>query len=165
MEQDFEQIYQTYAPDLYYFILQMCRNEHLAMDILQDTMLKAVISIDQFKGECSMKTWLCTIAKHIYFDYLKKAETKNISLESLPEYAEQNHFEQQIYDTQQALQIHKVLHCLEEPYREIFMLKVFAELKYKDIGAIFHQSENWAGVMFYRAKKKLIKLLQEEDIL
>ncbi|MDE7121793.1 MAG: sigma-70 family RNA polymerase sigma factor [Oscillospiraceae bacterium] len=165
MEQDFEQIYQTYAPELYYFILQMCRNEHLAMDILQDTMLKAVISINQFKGECSMKTWLCTIAKHIYFDHLKKAETKNISLEILPEYAEQNHFEQQIYDTQQALQIHKVLHCLEEPYREIFMLKVFAELKYKDIGAIFHQSENWAGVMFYRAKKKLIKLLQEEDIL
>lgn len=165
MEQEFEQIYQTYAPELYYFILQMCRNEHLAMDILQDTMLKAVISIEKFKGECSMKTWLCTIAKHIYFDYLKRAESKTISLEILPEQTEQNTFEQQISDTEQALQIHKVLHFLEEPYREIFMLRVFAELKYKDIGAIFNQSENWAGVMFYRAKKKLIKLLQEEDIL
>ncbi|MDE6004428.1 MAG: sigma-70 family RNA polymerase sigma factor [Oscillospiraceae bacterium] len=153
MHEEFEKIYQDYAEDLYYFILQMCRNENLAMDILQDTMLKAVTSIDKFKGECSMKTWLCTIAKHIYFDYLKKAESKNISLEILPEHAEQNSFEQQISDSEQALQIHKILHKLEEPYREIFMLRVFAELKYVDIGAIFNQSENWAGVMFYRAKK------------
>ncbi|MDE5738429.1 MAG: sigma-70 family RNA polymerase sigma factor, partial [Oscillospiraceae bacterium] len=154
MHEEFEKIYQAYAEDLYYFILQICRNEHLAMDILQDTMLKAVTSIDKFKGECSMKTWLCTIAKHIYFDSLKKAESKNISLEILPEHAEQNNFEQKILDSEQALQIHKILHHLEEPYREIFMLRVFAELKYADIGAIFNQTENWAGVMFYRAKKK-----------
>lgn len=86
--------------------------------------------------------------KQIYFDYLPKAEFKNISLEIL---SGQNNFEQQIYDSEQTLQIHKILHKLEEFYQEIFMLRVFAE--YADIGAIFNKTENWAGVIFYRAKK------------
>ena len=142
----------------------MCCNEELAKDILQDTMLKAITNFDKFQGNCSLKTWLCTIARNLYYDYLKKSETQNLSFDDLPEQAEQNSFVQQITDSDSALRIHHLLHRLDEPYREVFTLRVFAELKFSDIASIFQKSESWAGVTFYRAKRKLIQLMKEEGL-
>ncbi len=161
--QELEEIYQLYAADVYHFVLQLCRNEALASDILQDTMLSAVQSIDQFKGECSMKTYLCKIARNHYFNHIKRAESRNLPLEeaqTVP--AEEVSIEHQFSDKMQALAIHQVLHTLEEPYKEIFSLRVFAELKFADIGKIFGQSENWARVTFFRAKEKIIRQLEKE---
>jgi RNA polymerase sigma-70 factor (ECF subfamily) len=65
----------------------------------------------------------------------------------------------------QALELHSVLHNLEEPYKEIFTLRVFAELKFNEIGKIFGKSENWARVTFFRSKEKIIGILEKEDFL
>ena len=85
MKQEFHEIYEKYSSDLYTFILRMCGNEQLASDILQDTMLKAMTSAESFKGSCSVRTWLCTIAKNLFYDHLKKAENNNQSIESVSE--------------------------------------------------------------------------------
>ena len=162
MELEFEEIYRLYANDLYKFILRLCKNETLAMDIMQDTMLKAITSIDKFNGSCFIKTYLCTIAKNNYFNYLKRAENRGISLDDAVQTADGTSFEESLDDKDSAMQIHKALHRLDEPYREIFSLRVFAELKFSDIAAVFGQSENWARVMFYRAKKKLLEMLKED---
>ena len=164
MEHEFEEIYRLYANDLYKFILRLCKNETLAMDIMQDTMLKAITSIDKFNGACSIKSYLCTIAKNEYFNHLKRADNRNLPLDEAEQAADNTDLEASIADSDRTLQIHKVLHKLDEPYREIFTLRVFAELKFSDIGAVFRQSENWAIVTFYRAKKKLIELLKEEEL-
>lgn len=164
MEHEFEEIYRLYANDLYKFILRLCKNETLAMDIMQDTMLKAITSIDKFSGSCSIRSYLCTIAKNEYFNHLKRADNRNLPLDEAGETADDTDLEAQLAESDRTLQIHKVLHRLDEPYREIFTLRVFAELKFADIGAVFGQSENWARVTFYRAKKKLIELLKEEEL-
>lgn len=163
MEREFDEIYRLYANDLYKFILRLCKNETLAMDIMQDTMLNAITSIDKFNGACSIKTYLCTIAKNNYFNYLKRADNHNIPLEEAEQFADSTSVEDSFESREQILQIHKALHRLDEPYREIFSLRVFAELKFSDIGAVFGQSENWARVSFYRAKKKLMGLLKEGE--
>ncbi len=163
MEREFDEIYRLYANDLYKFILRLCKNETLAMDIMQDTMLNAITSIDKFNGTCSIKTYLCTIAKNNYFNYLKRADNHNIPLEEAEQFADSTSVEDSFESREQILQIHKALHRLDEPYREIFSLRVFAELKFSDIGAVFGQSENWARVSFYRAKKKLMELLKEGE--
>ncbi|MBR5090486.1 MAG: sigma-70 family RNA polymerase sigma factor [Ruminiclostridium sp.] len=163
MEREFDEIYRLYANDLYKFILRLCKNETLAMDIMQDTMLNAITSIDKFNGTCSIKTYLCTIAKNNYFNYLKRADNHNIPLEEAEQFADGTSVEDSFESREQILQIHKALHRLDEPYREIFSLRVFAELKFSDIGAVFGQSENWARVSFYRAKKKLMELLKEGE--
>ena len=58
MNKEFDEIYKMYSADLYKFIMKLCRNEAQAMDIMQDTMLKAITSIDKFRGDCSIKTYL-----------------------------------------------------------------------------------------------------------
>ena len=68
-------------------------------------------------------------------------------------------------DRLQALELHSIIHRLDEPYKEVFTLRVFAELKFSEIGKIFGKSENWARVTFFRAKEKIINLLETEDLL
>ncbi len=163
MEREFDEIYRLYANDLYKFILRLCRNETLAMDIMQDTMLKAITNIDKFKGTCSVKSYLCAIAKNNYFNYLKRAENRTVPLDDAEQIADGTSLEDSFDSKEQVLQIHKALHKLDEPYREIFTLRVLAELKFSDIGAVFGESENWARVTYYRAKKKLTELLKEDE--
>lgn len=160
---EFDEIYRLYAKDVYRFALGLCRNEELARDIVQDTMLKAVKSIDKFDGRCSLKTYLCTIARNLCLNHAKKAETRNLPLDEAIEVPSDGSLEQQILDRLQAQRIHKALHRLEEPYKEVFTLHVFAEMKFKDIGELFDKSDNWARVIFFRAKEKIIAVIEEDN--
>lgn len=163
MKKELDEIYRLYASDVYHFILKLSQDETLAMDILQDTMLKAITSIDKFKGECSMKTYLCTIARNEYYNHLKRADHRNLPLDAAQNAAADEPLEHRISDKMQAIQLHRMLHRLDEPYKEIFMLRVFAELKFSEIGSLFGKSENWARVTFFRAKAKMLELLQNEE--
>lgn len=160
--EEFDEVYRLYAGDVYCYILALSHNKPLAKDILQNTMLKAFTSADKFRGECSVKTWLFGIAKNEYLNSIRRSENKNIPLDDSLNIADED-IEHRFSDRFQALEIHHILHQLDEPYKEIFSLRVFAELKFADIGEIFGKSENWARVTFYRAKEKIIKLLKEQE--
>lgn len=160
--EEFDEVYRLYASDVYRYIMALSRNEALAKDILQNTMLKAFTTADKFRGECTVKTWLCSIAKNEYLNSIRRVENKNFSLDEAVNAIDEN-IEHRFSDRFQALEIHRILHELDEPYKEIFSLRVFAELKFSDIGSIFGKSENWARVTFYRAKEKIIKLLKEQE--
>ncbi len=160
---DFDEIYRLYAGDVYHFALGLCHSPELAEDIVQDTMLRAVKSIDRFDGRCSLKTYLCTIARNLYINHVRKAESRNLPLDEAVEVSAETSPEQKTLDKLQAQQIHRALHRLEEPYKEVFSLRVFAELKFGDIGALFDKSDNWARVIFFRAKEKIIALIEKED--
>jgi RNA polymerase sigma-70 factor (ECF subfamily) len=164
MKQEFEEIYRLYAEDVYRFLLKLCRNEAIAMDILQDTMLKAITSIDKFKGNCSMKTYLCTIARNEFLNHQKRADNRHFSFDEAVNAAQEESPEHRILDRMQAMEIHRILHRLDEPYKEIFTLRVFAELKFSEIGSLFGKTENWARVTFFRAKARIIELMQEEQL-
>jgi len=160
VNKEMDEIYRLYAEDVYRFIYRLSRNEAVSCDILQDTMLKAVTNYSSFKGNCSVKTWLCTIARNEYYNYLKRAENNNSPLDD--KLAESS-FEEKLMDSAQAVSIHKMIHKLDEPYKEVFSLRVFAELKFTDIGAVFGKSENWARVTFFRAKEKIIDMMKREE--
>ena len=69
--------------------------------------------------------------------------------------------EEKLSDKQQAVQIHGILHNIEEPYKEVFNLRVFGELSFKQIADIFGKTESWARVTYYRAKVKIIEQMEE----
>ena len=151
---EFEEIYATYFSDVYMYIRRLSRDEHLAEEITSETFFKAISSIESFRGDCDIRVWLCQIAKNCYFTYLKK--TKRIdSIEDI-EIAEQSeNFEERFFQKDAAMQIQKVLHDIPDPYKEVFMWRVFAEMSFKQIGQIFHKSENWACVTYHRARSKI----------
>ena len=60
-----------------------------------------------------------------------------------------------VSDSDMAFRIHLVLHRLDEPYKEVFQLRVFGELSFSQIAAIFGKTESWARVTYHRAKLKI----------
>ncbi len=164
MDDEFNEIYRLYAKEVYRYILSLCRDRTLAEDILQNTMLKAFTNIDSFSCGCSVKTWLCSIARNEYFNHLKKADNRNIPLDENTTVVSDN-AEARAISSLSAVEILKLVHALDEPFREIFTLRFYGELKFSEIGEVFGKSENWARVSFFRAREKLAQMLEEEDLL
>lgn len=70
--------------------------------------------------------------------------------------------EQKLINQAEALHVHKVLHGLKEPYKEVFMLRLFGELSFDHISQIFGRTESWARVTYHRARMKIHNLLMED---
>lgn len=148
---DFEDIYSLYYNDVYKYVLSLCHNPSFAEDITHDTFIKAIKSIDTYREQCKFKVWLCQIAKNHYFTLYKKNKLQR------PEdiETEMENLENKLVVKETALEVHKALHSLQEPYKEVFSLRIFGELSFYDIGMLFEKTENWARVTFYRAKIKI----------
>lgn len=151
---DFSQVYDLYFRDVYKYALGICRNAQLAEEITQETFLKALKSLDTFKGECKLSVWLCQIAKNCYISHCRK--TKHLAFGAEMEQMDSGmDLEAQLTDQETAFAIHKILHRLEEPYKEVFSLRIFGELSFRQIGELFGKTENWARVTYHRARLKI----------
>ena len=151
---EFEEIYSEYFKDVYRYVLCLSKNESIAEDITQETFFKALKSIDSFKGNCKISVWLCQIAKNSYFSYLKKEQNNLERVEDTVD-AFDTGFEQMLVDDESAFEIYKVLHNLEEPYKEVFTLRFFGDLSFLEIAELFGKTESWARVTYHRARIKL----------
>lgn len=152
--------FEQYYEDVLRFLRGLSRDEHLAEELTQETFYHAMKSIHSFRGDSDLRVWLCSIAKNLFFTY--KDMQQRITLgETFEDYeTEEKMFVQIIADKEMALQIHKILHDLKEPYKEIFSLRIFGELSFKQIAELFHKSEHWACVTYHRAKEMIRKELQ-----
>lgn len=151
MDKNFEKIYSQYFNDVYKFCLSLCQNKTVAEEVTQETFFKALKNIDKYNEQCKFYVWLCQIAKNTYFTIYKKQKNN----EELDEIITDDNLIQKMIDKESAMEIYKQIHLLEEPYREIFYLRTFCELSFKDIALIYEKQENWARVMYYRAKLKI----------
>jgi len=154
---EIEKLYEKYFQNIYRYSLSLCRDKATAEDIACETFLKAIKSINNFRGDCSEKAWLCQIAKNTYFSMLKKA--KNVTPLDLSTEIEATDFTEKLLDKASALEIHRYLHNLEEPYKEVFSLRTFGELSFAEIAEIFGKTESWSRVTYHRSKIKLKEAL------
>lgn len=124
--------------------------------------VKAMRSIDTFRGETDIRVWLCQIAKNCYFSHLKKQQ-KIIDIDEVEFTDSKSTIEEQVLNQSDAIQIHRLLHDLAEPYKEVFMLRVFGELSFKQIADIFQKTDNWACVTYHRARNKILSQMEVEN--
>lgn len=157
---EFENIYRTYFKDVYLYVRSICLNEDVAEEITAETFFKAIKSLDSFRGTCDIRIWLCQIAKNCYFSYLRKGK-KQVDMSSIVEPVDESDLLQRICETEESLKIMEIVHSLNEPYKEIFMLRVSGELSFKQIAHLFKKIENWACVTFHRAKSKIKEKMEE----
>ena len=148
---DFEKLYLDYFNDVYKFVLSMSKNNAVAEEIVQETFFKALKNIKSFKNESTVKSWLFQIAKNTYFTYVSKAN-KNIALDNIIDIANDTDIAKEFLNKETSKKIHKILHKLKEPYKEIFYLRVFSNLSFREIADIFEHDENWARQTFHRSK-------------
>ena len=158
-----EELYRTYFDIVYRYIRSISQDGALAEEVTQETFFKALEKIDQFRGDCDVRVWLCQIAKNTLYDHLKKQKKQLLGDEKLEkaESAGGELLEEKLAQRSQAMEIHKVLHRLSEPYKEVFSLRIFGELTFREIGMLFGKSENWARVTYYRARVKIGEELEQ----
>lgn len=158
---DLERLYDEYFDSVYRFMLSISGNHHIAEEVTQETFFKALKKIDSFRGESSLTTWLYRIAKNIYCDHLKRSSRMGPAPDDIRE--DDAGVELEIVRKADTKEIHMIVHHLKEPYKEVFSLRIFGELSFRDIGEIFGKSEGWARVTYHRAKLMIKEELENED--
>lgn len=151
---DFEKIYTEHFTDVYRYVLSLCRDEAIAEEVTQETFFKALKSINSFHGTCKLYVWLCQIAKNTYFSLCKKNKRMRADIDEMQPDINID-LVGDLSDSESAKRLHRLLHNLKEPYKEVFTLRVFGELPFVQIGELFNKTDSWARVIFYRAKKQL----------
>lgn len=162
MVEQIEELYRNYFHDVYLFARSLTADESAAEEVTQETFFKAMKSVDKFRGDCDVRVWLCQIAKNLIFTGKKKQ--KRFTGEEIPETVSDSKIsiEESLEDSQQSMAIHRILHTMGEPHKEVFSLRVFGELSFRQIGEIFGKTESWARVTFHRAKLKIIDELEAQ---
>lgn len=162
---EFEQLYRAYFDDVYRYLCRLSGDERVAEELTSEAFFKAMRAIGGFRGDCDVRVWLCQIAKNCYYTHLKKEKQTgsldDAELSKLPQ--EESTIEEQCIRREDAAQIRAVLHTIPEPYKEVFLWRVFAELSFQQIGQIFGKSDNWACVTYHRAKAKIKSRLEGES--
>lgn len=151
---EFEQVYQAYFSDVYLYARSLSGDACLAEDITSETFVKAIDAIDSFRGTCEIRVWLCQIAKNCYLSHLRKDKKLVFSNEPVLAKVEADP-EAALLRQDTVVKVHQILHGLAEPYKEVFSLRVFGELSFKQIASLFGKSDNWACVTYHRARRKI----------
>ena len=157
---DFGDVYQAYRMLVYRFLLRLCHNEHLSEELTQEAFYQALRHADRFRGDSSMPTYLCGIAKRLYHARLRQAPTCPLT-EDVPSDAPD--LSDALSEADQQMTALKQLHSLPEPYREVFTLRTFCDLSHRQVGELFGKSDVWARVTYYRARQLLMDAMEREE--
>ena len=156
----FDRIYQDYFDPVYRYVLSLSGNQAVAAEITQETFFRALRNLDQFQGKSSLKTWLCSIARNLWISEQRKRKEQPLSdAETFSD--DSPGPEESIMRQDQSMHVHRLLHRLEEPYREVFTLRTLGQLSFRDIGELFGKTDNWACVVYHRARAMIRKEMGE----
>lgn len=158
-----EKLYEAFYMKVFSYVMTLAKDRNDAEEITQETFFRAISTDKSFRGDSDSYTWLCAIAKNIFID--SKRRYANQKDEVPEELADENKgIEEKLSDRETSLRIHTILHRLEEPYKEVFQLRVFGELSFAEIGSIFGKTETWARVTYHRARLKIKERMDEYEI-
>ncbi len=159
---DMEQVYQAYFLDVYRYALRLCGERALAEDITSDCFLRAMDRMHTYRGEGELRVWLCSIARNLYLSHLRRQARITLSgdLSTLPVLDDPA---ERVTTQDAGERAAQAVSALEEPARQIFRLRALQGLSFRDIAALYDKSENWACVVYHRARKKLMKALEKQD--
>ena len=159
---EFEELYSACFRKVYRFALSLCRSPAEAEEIAQETFFRAMDRIGSLPQDASVEAWLLRIAHNLFISSYRKrkkidpyAETEQVPL--------RDGVEDRLEDEAQAGQILRHLHELDEPYKEVFTLRALGDVPYAKIASLFGKGENWARVVYFRARKQLLERMEEED--
>lgn len=165
-----KKLYDHYKETVFGFFLRMTGNWEEAGELTQEVFFQACLSLYRFREDSSLKTWLFSIARNVYFKHLREKKKHRIQV-----------LEDNFSSLEQGIQgldppaeflirkeererIQKALARLSENARAIIILREYEQLSYEEIAGIFGQTVNWARVNFFRAKQQLRQVYREMEV-
>lgn len=160
-----DELFERYQKDVYVYLFSLCRDPSLAEELTADTFLAVVQSLPRFRGDSDEKTWLFSVARHRWYNYLRKKK-KQPQAELFAEFLESGEPspEDRTCDKETAGRILELLEKEPERNRNIVLLRLEG-LSFCEIGQQCGISENSARVIDFRTKTKIRQQLRKEGYL
>lgn len=168
-----EELYHRYYRELYIFVFSLCKNKTVTDDILQDTFLKALLSLRD--SHTNMRAWLYMVARNLYYNYYNKQknflsiETEDLDwsvstiLDAKRNTFVQNDILEEILQQEEKKKLWKAVNQLKGQKKEVIMLQYFGDFSVKEIAAMLKLTPSNVKVLSYRAKKELKVYLRKSE--
>lgn len=150
-------VYREHARAVYRFLLSLCGDGETAEELTQETFYQAVRCVNRYDGTCRVSTWLCQIAKHLWYRELERRKKKGTSLLDEQIVSADKGPDEELCIREEKMELFRKVHVLDETAKEVVLLRVTGAFSFREIGELFGKNENWARVTFYRAKQKIMK--------
>lgn len=154
---DMDVIYREYADPVFKYLMTLCYDEDTAQELTQETFYQAVRSAGRYDGSCKVFTWLCQIAKHLWYRELERRRRKGTTELNENLASSGADLSETVSIREEKMELFRKVHILDETAKEVVLLRLTGAFSFREIGDIFGKNENWARVTFYRAKQKLVK--------
>lgn len=161
----FNEVISRYSEPLYWQIRRMVQSHDDASDLLQNTFLKAWQSIENFRGDAKLSTWLYKIAINESITFLaQERRRQNISLDdqaaSLAAIIEAD---TNIDGDRLAMRLRQAIASLPEKQRLVFNMKYYDDLKYEEISQILGTSVGALKASYHLAVKKIEQIISSDN--
>lgn len=179
---EFHEIYTSYVRRVYRFLLALTGNSAEAEELTQQTFYQAFLHMGQFEGRSSLYTWLCQIGKNAWFrechrlrrfsrekveaiaGSIEAAEAGSTGIADADSIADaEDSIEEELIRREEGRRAAQMLCRLSQPYRDVVILRIYGELPFGEIAALFGKSESWGKVTFFRGKEKLRKMMEDKN--
>ncbi len=161
----FNDVIRCYTEPLYWQIRRLVENHDDANDILQNTFLKSWSSIENFRGEAKLSTWLYKIAVNESISFLARERKRNsVSIDD-EESMLVNAIEadEWVDGDELALKLRKAIASLPEKQRIVFNMKYYDDMKYEEISEILGTSVGALKASYHLATKKIEQYFTDND--
>jgi RNA polymerase sigma factor (sigma-70 family) len=163
-------LYEKYSEATRSFIMSYGGNEQDADDVFQETVVAFIDSVKKgkYRQEASVKTFLVSVAKHIWFNDLKKKEragSREKQFESTRDQEEQD-VSHQIGDLEQKRQLRDLLSQLGDSCRKILLLFYYENLSMKEItNHLPYENEQVVRNKKYKCLQQLTGLIKANPVI
>ena len=150
------------------FLYNMCKDYYLSEELTQETFFQAFKSFGSYKGKSDIFTWLAAIAKYTYYKYMRKNKItfENLDFDKVAEM----YIDSEMCNNPEASYIkdelknaaRRIVGKLPQKYKDVVILRVYAELSFAQIAKALDINEGSAKVMYFRAKKMLKEEFENE---
>lgn len=161
----FGEVIKIYTEPLYWQIRRMVQSHDDANDLLQNTFMKAWSSLENFRGDARLSTWLYKIAINESLSHLERERKRTaVSLDE-PDASTANTIAADVYFDGDELQrrLRLAVASLPEKQQLVFNMKYFDDMKYEDISNIVGTSVGALKASYHLAVKKIEQILSEDD--
>ncbi len=161
----FGEVIRLYSEPLYWQIRRMVQNHDDANDLLQNTFMKAWQSIEHFRGDARLSTWLYKIAINESISHLERERRRDsISIEDQSAVLAASIEADELVDGDELkLQLRKAIAMLPEKQRLVFNMRYFDDMKYEDMSNILGTSVGALKASYHIAVKKIEEYFRSLD--
>ena len=158
-----DQIYRKYAPLVWRYLMSLTQDADVSEELCQETFYQVLRSIESYDNSSSLSTWLCGVAHNVYRTWKRGSDSPNRAIKEFQEKGAASvapSAEEIALEELNEEELKEIFGRLPETYRQVVWLRILDQLSFREIGDMLGHTETWARVTFYRAKEKLVPMLE-----